>query len=170
MLRGLETVKGQLGRSYPLVIDGKKVTTKETFDSVNPSRTKEVIGHIAKATPRARPQAIAAAAQAFDSWRDTDPRKTGRISIQGRGHHPQTAFRVRRLGVRRIGEVVARGRRRSRRGDRLPRVLWPRSAAGLFAPRETHLPGEANQYVYEPRGVTVVIAPWNFAAWRSSAA
>src|SRR6185369_14742088 len=24
------------------------------------------------------------------------------------------------------------------------------------------IPGEDNQYVYEPRGVTVVIAPWNF--------
>lgn len=62
-----------MGRSYPLVIDGKKVTTKDTFDSVNPSRTKEVIGHIAKATPENARQAITAAAKAFDTWRDTDP-------------------------------------------------------------------------------------------------
>src|SRR5439155_5949146 len=32
----------------------------------------------------------------------------------------------------------------------------------LATPRERHLAGEDNEYVYEPRGVAVVIAPWNF--------
>jgi RHH-type proline utilization regulon transcriptional repressor/proline dehydrogenase/delta 1-pyrroline-5-carboxylate dehydrogenase len=161
MLRGLETVKGQLGRTYPLVIDGKKVTTKETFDSVNPSRTKEVIGHVAKATPEHARQAIAAAAKAFDSWRDTDPRQRAEYLFKAadiiRKRHfefaawacVESAKSWREADVE-VGEAI----------DFLE--YYGREAQRLFAPKETHLPGEANEYVYEPRGVTVVIAPWNF--------
>ena len=29
-------------------------------------------------------------------------------------------------------------------------------------PQRRDVPGEENEYFYEPRGVTVVIAPWNF--------
>src|SRR5262249_36873308 len=32
----------------------------------------------------------------------------------------------------------------------------------LADPKHWDLPGEENEYFYEPRGVTVVIAPWNF--------
>ena len=32
----------------------------------------------------------------------------------------------------------------------------------LASPRARNLPGEDNAYFYEPRGVAVVIAPWNF--------
>jgi RHH-type proline utilization regulon transcriptional repressor/proline dehydrogenase/delta 1-pyrroline-5-carboxylate dehydrogenase len=32
----------------------------------------------------------------------------------------------------------------------------------LARPRQVHLPGEENDNLYEPRGVAVVIAPWNF--------
>src|SRR5262249_8398699 len=32
----------------------------------------------------------------------------------------------------------------------------------LAEPRRRDVPGEENVYFYEPRGVTVVIAPWNF--------
>jgi RHH-type proline utilization regulon transcriptional repressor/proline dehydrogenase/delta 1-pyrroline-5-carboxylate dehydrogenase len=161
MLRGLETVKSQLGRTYPLVIDGKKETTKESFDSVNPSRTNEVIGHIAKATPEHARQAIAAAMKAMDSWRDTDPRKRADYLFKAadiiRKRHfefaawacVESAKSWREADVE-VGEAI----------DFLE--YYGREALRLFAPRETHLPGEANEYVYEPRGVTVVIAPWNF--------
>src|SRR5262249_2997995 len=32
----------------------------------------------------------------------------------------------------------------------------------LAEPHRRDVPGEQNEYFYEPRGVTVVIAPWNF--------
>jgi RHH-type proline utilization regulon transcriptional repressor/proline dehydrogenase/delta 1-pyrroline-5-carboxylate dehydrogenase len=161
MLRGLETVKSQLGRKYPLVIAGKKVNTAETFDSVNPSRTSEVIGHVAKATPEQARQAIAAAAKAFESWRDTDPRQRAEFLFKAadvvRKRHfefaawacVESAKSWREADVE-VGEAI----------DFLE--YYGREALRLFAPKETQLPGEQNEYVYEPRGVTVVIAPWNF--------
>ena len=32
----------------------------------------------------------------------------------------------------------------------------------LANPQRRDVPGEENEYFYEPRGVAVVIAPWNF--------
>jgi RHH-type proline utilization regulon transcriptional repressor/proline dehydrogenase/delta 1-pyrroline-5-carboxylate dehydrogenase len=161
MLRGLETVKRQLGRTYPLVIDGKKITTKDTFDSVNPSRTSEVIGHIAKATSDHAKQAIAAATKAFESWRDADPRKRAEYLFKAadviRKRHFEFAAwacvesaKSWREADADVGEAI----------DFLE--YYGRECLRLFGPKGTQLPGEANEYVYEPRGVTVVIAPWNF--------
>jgi RHH-type proline utilization regulon transcriptional repressor/proline dehydrogenase/delta 1-pyrroline-5-carboxylate dehydrogenase len=40
--------------------------------------------------------------------------------------------------------------------------FYAREMRRLAKPRGVDLPGENNAYVYEPRGVAVVIAPWNF--------
>jgi RHH-type proline utilization regulon transcriptional repressor/proline dehydrogenase/delta 1-pyrroline-5-carboxylate dehydrogenase len=161
MLRGLEVVKGQLGKTYPLVINGKKISTPQTFDSVNPSRTGEIIGKIAKASPQQANEAIAAAAKAFDSWRDVDPRKRAEYLFKAadiiRKRHfefaawacVESAKSWREADVE-VGEAI----------DFFD--FYGREALRLFAPNSRELPGEDNQYVYEPRGVTVVIAPWNF--------
>src|SRR6185503_19745470 len=39
---------------------------------------------------------------------------------------------------------------------------YAREMRRLAKPRPFNLAGEENAYFYEPRGVTVVIAPWNF--------
>ncbi len=161
MLRGLETVKAQLGRTYPLVIGGRRVSTPETFPSVNPSRTSEVIGHCAKATVENARAAIAAAKEAFPAWRDTDPKQRAAYlrkaaDIIRKRHFEFAAWAVyesakpwREADVE-IGECI----------DFLE--YYAREALDLFSPKRSQIAGEDNEYVYEPRGVTVVIAPWNF--------
>ncbi|MFM7136443.1 MAG: aldehyde dehydrogenase family protein, partial [Planctomycetota bacterium] len=39
---------------------------------------------------------------------------------------------------------------------------YAREGEGLFAPRRVDVPGEENATTHRPRGVAVVIAPWNF--------
>src|SRR5207248_11321202 len=39
---------------------------------------------------------------------------------------------------------------------------YARAAVQLDPPQHRDVPGEENAYFYEPRGVAVVIAPWNF--------
>jgi RHH-type proline utilization regulon transcriptional repressor/proline dehydrogenase/delta 1-pyrroline-5-carboxylate dehydrogenase len=161
MLQGLETVKKQLGRTYPLVIGGQRVSTPQTFPSVNPSRTSEVIGQIARATPENARQAIAAAAKAFETWRDTDPKTRAEYLFKAadaiRKRHfefaawacVESAKPWREADVE-VGECI----------DFLE--YYGREALRLFSPRTMQIAGEDNEYVYEPRGVAVVIAPWNF--------
>src|SRR5215469_109064 len=46
----LEKVKSELGQTYPLIINSKRINGESTFDSVNPSQPDQVIGHFARAT------------------------------------------------------------------------------------------------------------------------
>ncbi len=70
--------------------------------------------------------------------------------------------RARRAGRPRGRQAVGRGRRRRLRGDRLPRVLRPGRARARRRQPLIQLPGERNAMRYVARGVTGVIAPWNF--------
>ena len=56
---------------YALIIDGKKITTQDTFDVLNPA-TEEVVAQCSAATPDHVDQAVAAAQRAFKSWSQVD--------------------------------------------------------------------------------------------------
>ena len=155
-------VKPQLGRTYPPVI-GKQAGARprRLLDSVNPSHHPQIVGRCGRATAAQAEQAIAAAAAAFPGWRDTEPRGRADYLFRAADGDAAAALRAGGLGGLRVRQAVARGRRRRGRGHRLLRVLWPGDApAGRAAHRD--VPGEENVYFYEPRGVAVVIAPWNF--------
>ena len=46
----LRKVKAQLGQDIPLVINGEKLTKTDTFNSVNPANTSQLIAKVSKAT------------------------------------------------------------------------------------------------------------------------
>src|SRR5439155_27384680 len=73
MQAAVNEVRKQLGKNYPLVINGRSVNTTEWIDSLNPSHIREVVGKCAKATVDHANDALKAAAEAFPKWRDTDP-------------------------------------------------------------------------------------------------
>src|SRR5256886_11286417 len=68
-MQALEQVKGELGRTYPLIIGGQKITNKDTFASVNPSQPDQVIGYFSRGTVEQANQAVQVAATAFESWK-----------------------------------------------------------------------------------------------------
>jgi RHH-type proline utilization regulon transcriptional repressor/proline dehydrogenase/delta 1-pyrroline-5-carboxylate dehydrogenase len=161
MRQALDIVKGELGRSYPLVINNQAVTTEETIDSLNPSHRSQVIGHCARATPTHAEHAIAAARAAFPTWRDTPP-----------DERADYLFRAAQVLRRRRFELAAwevyecAKQWREADADIAESIdyceYYGREMLRLAEPRRRKLPGEENEYFYEPRGVTVVIAPWNF--------
>ena len=129
MLAALDEVEQQLGQRYPLVIGGERRESGEWFKSINPGNLDQVVGEVARATAQDVSDAIAAAEVAFATWRN--------MSAEGRA---SVNFRMAAIMRRRRLELAAwmsfeldkawdEGRRRGRRGDRLPRILWPRGAA-----------------------------------------
>ena len=69
-VQALADVKGKLGKTYPLNINGKDVLTDDMIDSVNPAQPDQVIGKICQAGTQEIEQAIAAAQKAFETWRN----------------------------------------------------------------------------------------------------
>lgn len=162
MLAALETVRSQLGREYPLWINGEPVTTGETFASTSPADPDRVVGVMAKANADLADKAVRSAAEAFKEWRRVDPETRGRILIKGaavmrRRIYELSAwmcFEESKSWIEAYADACEAidfldfyGREMIRLGGAHP---------------VTPFAGEDNEVRYMPLGVGVVIPPWNF--------
>ena len=64
----IEDVRSQLGREYPLLIAGQRITTGDLLRSTNPSNPAELVGAHHKATPELARRAVESAHESFQSW------------------------------------------------------------------------------------------------------
>ena len=69
MEAALQTVKQELGRDYPLVIGGERITGLKTFESINPAHKGQLLGRFQRGTRAHVEQAIDAAWKAFEDWK-----------------------------------------------------------------------------------------------------
>jgi RHH-type proline utilization regulon transcriptional repressor/proline dehydrogenase/delta 1-pyrroline-5-carboxylate dehydrogenase len=161
MQQALQEVVTRFGRSYSPVIGKESLTTEAFLEVRNPSHVAQVLGRCGRSTPAQAKQAVVAATAAFEAWRDTP--------VEERAQCLERAADVMR---RRRFELVAwevyeSGKQwREADADVAEAIDFCRYYSGemrrLGQPRHRELPGEENESFYEPRGVTVVIAPWNF--------
>jgi len=161
MQAALVEVKGQFGKNYPPIIGGSAVETASWIASVNPSWTAQVVGRYGKTTASQAQEAVAAALGAFPRWRDTEPAERAKHFFQA------TAVMRRRRWELAAWEVYECGKPwREADADVAEAIdfceYYARQMRELAKPRQVYLPGEENDNFYEPRGVAVVIAPWNF--------
>jgi RHH-type proline utilization regulon transcriptional repressor/proline dehydrogenase/delta 1-pyrroline-5-carboxylate dehydrogenase len=161
MENALAEVKRQLGQTYPLVVDGNRVTTSANIDSINPSHLREIVGKCGKATKADAEQAIIAAQRAFASWRDVDPNERADIMVKA-----ASIARKRRYELTAWEVYECAKNWREADADVCEAIdfleYYAAEMRRLAKPAGRVLPGEDNAFLYEPRGVAVVIAPWNF--------
>ena len=65
----LKKVAGELGREYPLIIEGREHKTADKLRSINPSHADQVVGIFNKATAELAKRAIEDAHRYFDVWK-----------------------------------------------------------------------------------------------------
>jgi 1-pyrroline-5-carboxylate dehydrogenase len=163
MEAALATVRESFGKTYPLVIGGRKIETEKKIRSLNPANPSEVIGTTSSASKEQAKEAIAQAAGAFESWR--------RLTLAERAAYVFKAaelLRARRyeydaLLVYEVGKSWAEAD-----GDIAESIdfleFYAREALRYAQPQPVvPLAGEQNELVYIPLGVGAVIPPWNFA-------
>jgi RHH-type proline utilization regulon transcriptional repressor/proline dehydrogenase/delta 1-pyrroline-5-carboxylate dehydrogenase len=161
MRQALADVRKQLGKTYPPVINGRPVPAEATFDSINPSHQREVVGRCGKASPEQARQAVEAAQGALAAWRDTDPNQRADYLVR-------TAAVLRRRRFELAAWEVFECAKPWREADAdVAEAIdfcefYAREMRRLARPHGISVPGEENVNLYEPRGVAVVIAPWNF--------
>jgi RHH-type proline utilization regulon transcriptional repressor/proline dehydrogenase/delta 1-pyrroline-5-carboxylate dehydrogenase len=161
MQRALEQVKTQLGSDYPPVIDNKAIPTESYFPSVDPSHARQVVGRCGRATIAQAEQAVAAAKKAFETWRETAPQERAEYLFRAAKVMRRRRFELSAWQVYECGKQW-----READADVAEAIdycnYYAEEMLRLAAPLHRDVPGEENAYFYEPRGVTVVIAPWNF--------
>jgi RHH-type proline utilization regulon transcriptional repressor/proline dehydrogenase/delta 1-pyrroline-5-carboxylate dehydrogenase len=158
---GLRQVSGMLGRSYPAVINGRGVESGAWLESINPSHRSQVIGRCARASAAQARQAIEAARDAFPAWRDTPAEQRAEYLFRAADVMKRRRWELSAWMLYECGKP-----RREADADIAESIdycrYYGREMLRLARPRHRDVPGEDNLYFYEPRGVAVVIAPWNF--------
>ncbi len=155
-------VRGMLGREYPAVIGGREHRTREQIVSGNPARPGEIVGVAHGIGHELGDHALAMAREAQRDW----SRRSASV----------------RAGVLFRAAEIARTRRKEMAAWQILEVgksweeadadvaeaidhleYYGREMIRLGTPvRMGECPGEENRYLYRPRGVGLVIAPWNF--------
>jgi len=160
--RALGRVRGEIGRDHLPCIDGRPVRTAAFIDSVNPARPAEIIGRAGCATSAEADAAVAAARRAAAEWSRTPAETRASILDTAAG-----LMRERRLDLAAL-EVLEAGKPWAEADADVTEaidfcVFYAREMRRLggFHPNE-QVPGESSVTHYLPRGVAVVIAPWNF--------
>ncbi len=161
MRQALDDMARECNRKYPLVINNEDVPTRDWIESLNPSHAKQVVGRCGKASVKQAEAAIAAAVGAFPAWRDTP--------ADVRAEHLRKVaaiFRRRRFELAACAVLECGKPWREADADIAEAIdfceYYGREMLRLAVPQRRDTPGEDNEYFYEPRGVSVVIAPWNF--------
>lgn len=162
MQAALKDVEGQLGGSYPLVIGGKRIETDAEISSVDPSNPSRVVGKLAAATEREADMALDVATGTFEYWSRTAPEARARIMLRA------AAILRRRKFEFLAWEVFEGGKPWNEADAQVAEAIdfleyYAREMLRLKDGVEIYaVPGEESRYFYQPMGVGVVIAPWNF--------
>jgi RHH-type proline utilization regulon transcriptional repressor/proline dehydrogenase/delta 1-pyrroline-5-carboxylate dehydrogenase len=160
--QALEIVRRQFARDYPLWIGGEEVETGEWFDSVNPAAPGEVVGRVSVAGQAEAERALGNATNYFPEWSTKAAHERAAILFRAADIMKKRAMELAAWEVFEVGKGW-----READADVAEAIdymeYYGREMLRLSEPHVTQsIPGESNVYFYEPRGVAVVIAPWNF--------
>ena len=160
--RAIAKVREGAGRTYPLFIGGKEVTTEDTLDSYNPADPREVLGSVCQAGTEEVDAAVAAAHAAYLDWRDVDPKQRAQVLLDAADWAKRNIFELSATQVLEVGKQWDQAH-----GDVAEAIdfmeYYAREMLRLGEPRRMgHAPGEYSRYFYQGKGVFAVIAPWNF--------
>lgn len=159
--QAIATVRSSLGKTYLPLINGTYVSTQDTVDSVNPSQPSEIVGTIGLASIDQAETAIQAAKAAFPSWRKTPPQQRADILRQAAQIMETRRGELSAWIVLEVGKPVREADAEVSEAIDFCRYYaeeMERLAAGV----NYDVLGETNRYIYQPRGIAVVISPWNF--------
>jgi len=152
-------------------INGKEVTSQETFQTINPATT-EVIAEVASGGADEINQAVAAAKAAFPQWANTPAKQRAKLMRKLGELIDQHVEKIAALETLDTGLPIHQTRN----------VLIPRASHNFefFAEVCTRMDGRSypvddqmlNYTLYQPVGVCALVSPWNVpfmtATWKTA--
>ncbi|HEX6238169.1 MAG TPA: proline dehydrogenase family protein [Acidimicrobiales bacterium] len=164
MLAALDQVDASLGGEVPALVAGERVRTATEIVSVDPAAPSTVVARSAASGPAEVDEAVAVAAAAAAAWRHTAPRERAAVAFRAADHLRRRRMEIAALEVREAGKPWDQAD-----ADVCEAIdfceYYGREVLRLDAAAEDLVqspPGESNRLVYQGKGITAVIAPWNF--------
>ncbi|MBW4426405.1 MAG: L-glutamate gamma-semialdehyde dehydrogenase [Nostoc desertorum CM1-VF14] len=159
--QAFQNVRQQLGKTYLPLINGEYVNPPEFVDSLNPSNLSEVVGKVGLISVEQAEQAMQAAKAAFPGWRKTPAKERADILRKAGDLMELRRAELSAWIVLEVGKPV-----KEADGEVSEAIDFCRYYADEIERLDKgvnyDIPGETNHYIYQPRGIAVVISPWNF--------
>jgi len=150
--------------AHQLFIAGRWVdsVSGQTFDSVNPADTRDVVGRFQAGTAADVAMAVRAAGEAFPAWRATPAPKRGEILYRFGALMAEHKERLAKAMTREMGKVLAEARGDVQEGIDIAFLMAGegRRMFGDTVPSE--LPDKWAMSIRQPLGVAGIVTPWNF--------
>ena len=158
----LRQVESEMGRTYPLIINGERRMTEETFTSNNPARPEQAVAVFAKAGVAEVNEAVEAAWKRFQTWQYTPAKERAGYLLKAAQLMRERRFYFNALMIYEVGKSWPEAD-----GDTAEAIdfmeFYAREALRLAGDQPlTTIPEEESDLVYIPLGVGAVIPPWNF--------
>lgn len=158
----LRKTRAEFPIHVPLKIGSDLIHTPSTFSSLNPDRTDEIVGIVSSAGTEEAEAAIAAAKSAFPAWREIPAEKRARYLFDAAASARRKRYELAAIQVFEVGKTWSEAD-----ADVCEAIdyleYYGRQMLEYSRPRNMGpVAGETSDLMVEPRGVAVVIAPWNF--------
>ncbi|HEY5893877.1 MAG TPA: proline dehydrogenase family protein [Chthoniobacterales bacterium] len=158
----LQSVRATLGESFLPVIDGIDKPTVDSFPSLNPGKPTEVIGSIGAASGEQADLAIAGARKSLPAWSLCPVEERADWLRHVADLMTERRFEFAALEVLEVGKTWAEADADVCEAIDFCRY-YAHEAPSTVLPRLTQdVPGEVSREEHLPRGVGVIVAPWNF--------
>ncbi len=162
--RAVEAARGQLGRTYPMLIGDERRAGTESFDDRSPIDTDLVVSRFPVGTRQDVRDAVAAARAAFPAWRDlgwqqriaTLRKAADVISERQFEFAALMAIEVGKTRLEALGDVEETADLLRYYSDVMERN------GGFDQPMGSLSPAEHTRSILKPHGVWAVISPFNF--------
>ncbi len=157
----LAKVKDSLGNTYLPWINGEYVSSENLINSQNPSNPQEIIGKVAQISIEQAEMAIVGAKKAFATWQSTPAKERAAILQKAAQLLEQQRHELSAWICLEVGKAIPQAD---------AEVSEAIDFCNYYASEMLRLEqgvnfdvaGETNRYHYQPRGLALVISPWNF--------
>ncbi len=158
----INEVRKKLGTEYPLIIGGKEVVTERKLNTYNPSNKDELLAVFSKGDVELANKAVDEALKAFETWRYVDPAERAALLFRGAEIMRRRKLEINAWMVLEAGKNY--GEADADTAEAIDFLEFYGREMLRYAEKQpiTPLPGEANELVYIPLGVGVIVPPWNF--------
>ncbi len=161
---GLNVVEQYLGRKYPLIINGERIKTKNTYVSKNPADHNEVIGEIYQAGIDEADLAMKSALGAFEKWKKVPAKVRADVLFKAANILRRRHFEFSALMTREAGKPYAEADADTAEAidflEYYGRQMLDMTEVDKKILSRKNI--ERNEYFYIPLGVGAIITPWNF--------
>lgn len=143
------------------IVDGKELDSTEVFKHFDPSEFKTCIAQNHFAAPEVLKLAEESLSQGLKEWRNLEPGERSSIIRKAAELLRQKRHELNAIIIREVGKPWLEAD--ADVAEAIDFCEYYAAQLPRFAPQKTAQPAdEENTYLYQPRGMVAVIAPWNF--------